>query len=454
MDGTRPRLICPRAVGPIDRIGQLMTSCKSQTTESKVKIEVTRHELKRIHDAIGKLNPKSKFPILNHVQFRRINNGIYVGATDLEHQMSGRVNCSIMDADDYHPLHLPYSDLRRLATGDAREVVTLASESTINGWITCMREPLLATVTLPYDPEMYPVMEESQMPMTACNVTAWLAAYNRVRPAVSDDPTRYTLSGVYHDAQLCRMVATSGRWMLIQHGVAGVGDTTHSYTWTNDEGKACEAFGSTIIAHHPILAGKALAGHGEIGIQNGRIEIRANGWTYRSKLIQGTCPNYQQVIPDPADFLVTTIEFGDLTTIKALATACGMKATGKDGGKSIEFYVYQGQVTALARTPNYDTIAVDVPATVDAAVGSDFATNGLYISFNYLHFMQLLAAGCTYFRIHNVTCAVVCKSPDGATVGLTMPMRLGPDNTNAINLLAARGTPIAPCLQPALVATA
>ena len=114
---------------------------------------------------------------------------------------------------------------------------------------------------------------------------------------VSSDETRYVLRGAYVDVsekQSHYVVATDGKHLYSSNSF-------HVPIGT-----------SLIVPDHRLLAWKGLAQDGDwalrVELDNGQpafVEISSYRWTFVHKAIEGTFPNWRQVLPDPSGFKTT-----------------------------------------------------------------------------------------------------------------------------------------------------
>lgn len=223
--------------------------------------------------------------------------------------------------------------------------------------------------------------------------------------AASSDETRYVLNGVFWAAAdgFLEMVATDGRRLA------------HARRKMLPKEKKFKAIVPTKILQEML---HVLAAHEEkglmvlIGITENQIAMQIKDTTMLSRLVEGSFPNYEQVIPSKKDIQVP-FPVKDLGTITKQAALCC-----SDRGGSVKFTLRKGalHVAASSQTLQFED---DIPASYK---GEDFV-----IAFNPQYILDGLKAAASDKVVMSFTTPVnpVLMEPEGADgyKYVVMPMR-------------------------------
>ena len=159
--------------------------------------------------------------------------------------------------------------------------------------------------------------------------------------AASSDETRYVLNGVYwiaHKGELS-MVATDGRRlaMVTRKGIPADKDFKVIVP-TKILGEFLRLLGSSEDEEEKVL----------IGITENQIAFQFRQTTFLSRLIEGSFPNYETVIPSRKDIQVT-VPTKDLTAITRRAALAA-----PERGGSVKYSLRKGLLHVAASTQNID----------------------------------------------------------------------------------------------------
>jgi DNA polymerase-3 subunit beta len=176
-------------------------------------------------------------------------------------------------------------------------------------------------------------------------------AIDRVAHAMSNETTRYYLNGIYlyrHGARL-RLVATDG----------------HRLAWTEFAASSIlpEELPSIIIPRQSIGEIKALATEAkgdDLSLEISTTGLRCTGRDveFHTKLVDGTFPDYQRVIPDQHDCQFTT-------TSAALSAAVTRCASLGDNTHGVKLEISKGTAQLSRNHPDAGSISdeIDVELT-------------------------------------------------------------------------------------------
>ncbi|MCJ8332419.1 MAG: hypothetical protein HRT89_21220 [Lentisphaeria bacterium] len=221
-----------------------------------------------------------------------------------------------------------------------------------------------------------------------------LQAYQTASKSSSTDNTRFVINGVCIDSKEGKVVGTNGTsLMAIDLSNCGI-----------DE--------DIIIPASSFLRLNHTVDGGAIGFSedNARLMIQTKLWDYSCKLVEGSFPNYKQVIPSIKGISKIVISDQDLKL--------ALKVIDNLPGDSVILCAYQSKLILLGQ--NEDSFShIHLP---DSTYASE---NLLYVTLDKKHLKPGLQANCTDLYIKDLYKPVAMKRP-GATYVL-MPLR-GNDN--------------------------
>ncbi len=236
---------------------------------------------------------RNTIPILANALIRARDGRLSFTATDMEIAIVEEVAASVSrDGATTAPAATLYEIVRKLPEG-----AELEFEMAGEGAQMTLRAGRYATslVTLPTDD--FPSMTAGSLPhQFRLTGLALRGLIDRTRFAISTEETRYYLNGIYlHAAEgdagpVLRAVATDG------HRLARVEEPI-------PEGAA--GMPGVIIPRKTVAELRKLldeeAGEVEVALSDTRIQFKAGAITLTSKLIDGTFPEYERVIPKDND---------------------------------------------------------------------------------------------------------------------------------------------------------
>ncbi|CDX26790.1 DNA polymerase III subunit beta [Mesorhizobium plurifarium] len=344
---------------------------------------VDRAALTRALDFIANVvERRNTIPILSNVMLAASDNGLVVTGTDLDIEISVAVSGAI---DSHFALTLPAHTLRDLLKrASASEFVGFTSPnlSDDDAWA--------ATVDLEkvkYQLQMLPVADFPSLHYGASSHcfsvpgADLVDGFGGVAMAISTEETRYYLNGVYlhhvepraidryhGDLGALRMVATDGHRMCRQ-------DLTASEGMAGMPGVILPR--KTVALLQKLLKGKACPATVDIGVNETKMRFSFDGVTITSKLIDGSYPDYQRVIPTnndkPATFKSAELAEGIRSVslissarnrgvkLDVSADACRLTAHDVDNGTAVAEIAatYAGDSLEIGFNPSYLQAFID-----------------------------------------------------------------------------------------------
>ncbi len=287
---------------------------------------------------------RNTIPILSNILLNAENGSLGLTATDLDLAINEQAEADIQTSGAITaPAHLLYDIVRKLPDGSQIEITYQGEEGRI---LVRAGRSQFALSCLPRDD--FPIMETGELPFRfSVSTTELKRLIDKSRFAISTEETRYYLNGIYlHAADsegipVLRAVATDG------HRLARV-ETPLPANAENIPG--------IIIPRKAVGELRKLIDDNEgdvaISMSDNRICFSFGGSVLTSKLIDGTFPDYERVIPSGNDKVleldgrtfaqavdrVSTISTEKSRAIKLALTddTVTLSATGADSGSATE----------------------------------------------------------------------------------------------------------------------
>src|SRR5215472_2870000 len=261
--------------------------------------------LKALSHVQSVVERRTTIPILSNVLLRAASGKLAMSATDMDLEIVESVPARIeRDGRTTAPAQTLYDIVRKLRDGAQVEFETIGER---NEMVLRSGRSTFTLSCLP--PEDYPVMTGAELPHNFTLTAAELRSLiDRTRFAISTEETRYYLNGIYlhatknNEVPVLRSVATDGHRlarveMVLPEGAAGIP--------------------GVIIPRKTVIELRKLVEEGEdeaqIALSETKIRFIVGEATLTSKLIDGTFPDYDRVIPSNNDKVleVTCKEFAD-----------------------------------------------------------------------------------------------------------------------------------------------
>jgi DNA polymerase III sliding clamp (beta) subunit (PCNA family) len=315
---------------------------------------------------------------------------------------------------------VPLSHLKELANGNGKEMIEF--ETADGATITVTNHVGTQSVKHPLNGMALDDWPVCPAEIETKPAAGFLETYRRLVPFASSASDRYLLNGVYIDVaekgeHPVTMVATDGRRLSLWNSMnlplpmSVIVPTTKFLQWKDLQGEA-EVGIRTVID-------KAKKKGEEDRVRVLEFAVRTGPWTYDVKAIEGTYPNFRQVIPAQIDAGTNRITFTDedVESVRKILPTFPGHDDRNDGitlsaGK-------EGRLAIVGRGPDDKK-----PTTLELTGGSRFEGALPGIGVNRAFLLDALHAG---FRCFTATDGMSpLKSVDGkGGVHVLMPLRLG-----------------------------
>jgi DNA polymerase III subunit beta len=362
--------------------------------------------LRALSRATRVVERRNTIPIIANVLVRAVSGKLTLKATDLDMEIQESVAADVSEAGTTTvPAHMFHDIVRKLADGAqvSLEATGDASQLTLRSGRS--RFTLQA---LPEDD--FPDLNAGEFPAAFEIASASLRKLiDKTQFAISTEETRYYLNGIYlhaiesKDVPVLRAVATDGHRLARSETPAPEG---------------ASAMPGVIIPRKTVAEiSKLMAEGGEkaqVEISDAKIRLTCGAVTMTSKLIDGTFPDYQRVIPASNDKLLT-VECAEFSrAVDRVSTI------SSERGKAVKLSVADSRLTLSVNNPDAGNATEEIEVDYEAAP-IDIGFNARYL----LDIAGQLEGDTALFKLADPGSPTLIQDKDGAaTLYVLMPMRV------------------------------
>jgi len=347
---------------------------------------------------------RNTIPILSNIQLVAESDNLSLTATDLDLAMVETVPAEIQQAGGTTaPAHILHDIVRKLADGaqieldssEGNRMSVRAGRS--NFALSCLpREdfPLMADDELPYK-FMLPALDLRRL-------------IEKTRFAISTEETRYYLNGIYlhapEDAAVLRGVATDGHRLAhvevpIPSGATGMPGVILPRK-------------AAIEVHKLIESGDVTV---NVALSESKIRLSIGNTVLTSKLIDGTFPDYQRVIPVANDKNLEVDCKGFKAAVDRVATISSEKS------RAVKLSVNENTVVLSASNPEQGSGTDEVPANFNGGGVLEIGFNARYL----LDIANQVEGENVVFDLSDGSSPTIIRDPaDQNALYVLMPMRV------------------------------
>src|SRR5271166_4862118 len=362
--------------------------------------------LKALSHVQSVVERRTTIPILSNVLLRAETGRLALSATDMDLEIIERVSGQIeQEGRTTAPAHTLYDIVRKLREGAQVEIEASGER---NAMVLRSGRSTFTLQCLP--PEDYPVMASSELPHNfALPASELRALIDRTRFAISTEETRYYLNGIYlhatknDEVPVIRAVATDGHRlarveMVLPEGAAGMP--------------------GIIIPRKTVLELRKLVEESkdevDIALSETKIRFAVGEATLTSKLIDGTFPDYDRVIPSNNDKILEV-------DCKAFAEAVARVSTiSTEKSRAVKLTIENGNLRVSATSPENGTAEEELEAR--------YLASPLEIGFNSRYLLdiaeQIGGEGAQFEMSDAGSPTIVRDSADRSALYVLMPMRV------------------------------
>jgi len=370
-----------------------------------MKITIERASLlKSLGHVQSVVERRNTIPILSNVKLSAKNGRLDLDATDMDLDIVAGVEADVaQDGATTAPAHTLYEFVRRLP--DGAQVELEAADGTLslrsgraNGSLACLPT------------EDFPVMASGDPSHTfELPASDLKALIDHTRFAISTEETRYYLNGVYlHAAErdgsaVLRAVATDGHRLALSEGPLPDG---------------AAGMPGVIVPRKTVAELRKLiedvTGNVSVALSESKIRFSFDDAVLTSKLIDGTFPDYQRVIPEGNDKVLETDCAGFVKAVELVSSITSEKS------RAIKLSIDQSTMTLSASSTEQGSATYEL----EVAYGGE----ALEIGFNaryLLDIAQQIEGGSLRFTFADAASPTIIQDiDDPAALYVLMPMRV------------------------------
>jgi DNA polymerase-3 subunit beta len=384
-----------------------------------MKVTVERAALLRalghVHRVVERRNT---IPILSNVLLRAEEDGLKLKATDLDMEVTETIRADVTQAGATTvPAHVIYDIVRKLPDGSQVSLETTGESGQMQ--LRSGRSRFMLQALSEGD---FPDLAAGEMTVTFSLPGADLKRLiEKTQFAISTEETRYYLNGIFlHTVEVdgetkLRAVATDG------HRLARV-------EMPAPEGSA--AMPGLIVPRKAVAEIQKLiddaGGEVKLELSSAKIRLTFNasaadgetpataGVVLTSKLIDGTFPDYQRVIPVGNDKLLTVERADFAKAVDRVSTI------SSERGRAVKLALNDGKLTLSVNNPDSGNAVEEIDV--------DYDSSPLDVGFNARYLLDItsqLDGDTALFKLADPGSPTVIQDRDGApTLYVLMPMRV------------------------------
>ncbi|HEX2647166.1 MAG TPA: DNA polymerase III subunit beta [Candidatus Dormibacteraeota bacterium] len=351
---------------------------------------------------------RTTIPILSNVLLHAEGGRLALSATDMDLEIVERVTARVeRDGRTTAPAHTLYDIVRKLREGAQVELETGGGR---NDMTLRSGRSTFTLACLP--PEDYPVMSAGELPHHfALSSGEMRALIDRTRFAISTEETRYYLNGIY-------LHSTKSNEVPVMRAVATDGHRLARVEMTAPEGAA--GIPGIIVPRKTVLELRKLVEEGEaeaevqIALGDTKIRCAIGEAALTSKLIDGTFPDYDRVIPASNDKILEV-------ECKSFAEAVDRVSTiSTERSRAVKLAIEKGGLVVSANSPENGTAVEELEVRYQSAP--------LEIGFNSRYLLDItdqIGGEYVQFQMSDAgSPTIVRDSADSSALYVLMPMRV------------------------------
>ena len=361
--------------------------------------------LKSLSHVQSVVERRNTIPILANVLIRVSGGEVSFTATDMEIEINETVEAQVSKGGAITaPAHTLYEIVRKLPDGAQVELNAEASNQlTLSSGRSKFKLGCLPV-------EDYPKMPEGDLKHTfRLSATDLRALIDRSRFAISTEETRYYLNGIYlhttktKNVEVLRAVATDGHRlarveMPAPDGASGIPGIILPRKTVGEVRKLIDESAEDI----------------EIALSESKVRFTFGGVVIASKLIDGTFPDYERVIPSGNDKVLEVDTRAFAAAVDRVATISSEKSRG------VKISLAPGHVVISANSPEAGSATEELEVRYDGAL-LDFGFNARYL----LDILQQVEGDGARFNLADTAApAIIQDVSDASALYVLMPMRV------------------------------
>jgi DNA polymerase-3 subunit beta len=349
---------------------------------------------------------RNTIPILANVLLEAKGGALSLTATDMDLEIVERVTAEIgQDGAITAPAHTFYEIVRKLPDGSQVRLEANGERSQL--LIRCGRS-MFTLSTLP--PEDFPVMTGGELPNEfSVSADELRRLVDRTAFAISTEETRYYLNGIYlHAAEhegvaFLRAAATDGHRlarveMALPEGAGQMPGVIVPRKTVSEVRKLIDETGASV----------------RIALSETRVRFGFEEILLTSKLIDGTFPDYERVIPQQNDKLMEVPRSEFAEAVDRVSTISTEKS------RAVKLNLRDGTLTLSASSPE--------SGSATEALEVKYNSGALEIGFNARYLLDItrqIEGDFAQFAMSDAASPTIVRDvADGSALYVLMPMRV------------------------------
>ena len=349
---------------------------------------------------------RNTIPILSNVLLRAEDGQLSLSATDMDLEMVASVAAQgARKGATTAPAHTLYDIVRKLREGAQVEIDASGEKCSMT-----LRSGRSVFTLACLPPEDYPLMAGGDLAHSfSLSASDLKRLIDRTRFAISTEETRYYLNGIYlhaarsGDVAMLRAVATDGHRLArmeipLPDGAQGMPGVIVTRKTVTELRKLIDEFDQDVA----------------VSLSDTKIRFVFGNAVLTSKLIDGTFPDYDRVIPVNNDKILEVI-------CKDFAEAVDRVSTiSTEKSRAVKLAIERGNLTLSATSAENGTASEEIEVRYTAAP--------LEIGFNSRYLLditeQIEGEGARFALADAASPTVVRDTADGSALYVLMPMRV------------------------------
>jgi len=362
--------------------------------------------LKALQHVTSVVERRNTIPILANVSLRAEAGMLHFKATDLDIEVTETAQAEVAaPGGTTAPAHTLHDIVRKLPEGSQIEVSRQGDE----GRMALTAGPsrfLLACLPADDFPDLGLSGMSHRFELPARDLARLI---EKTRFAISTEETRYYLNGIYlHAAE------TPEGWRL--RAVATDGHRLARMDVDLPEGGG--GMPGVIVPRKTVHeVAKLLTDHNEtvaVELSANKIRFTAGNVVLTSKLIDGTFPNYQQVIPQGNDRILQVENAAFISAVDRVSTLSSEK------GRAVKLNIAGGKLVLSVNNPDSGSATEELEA--------EYAAEPMEIGFNARYLLDISAqfeGDRAVFKLSDASAPTVMQDEkDASALYVLMPMRV------------------------------
>ena len=362
--------------------------------------------LKAVSQAQSVVERRNTIPILANVLIEAEGDTVMFRATDLDIEVVDKAPAQVEKAGATTVSAVMLHEIvRKLPDG---ALVTLTEDGASGRLTVEAGRSNFSLATLPK--EDFPVMASSEYSANfSAKASVLRRLFDKAKFAISTEETRYYLNGIYlhgvsvGEVPALRAVATDGHRLArvevdLPDGAAGMPGVILPRKAVLELRKLLEAVGGFV----------------EVALSETKIRITVGAAVLTSKLIDGTFPDYQRVIPEGNNKIMKIDGHVFAEAVDRVSTV------SSDKSRAIKLSLRSGKLVLSASSPDRGSASEELPV--------DYDSDDIEIGFNSRYVLDMteqIEGDSMRFEMEDgASPTVIVDGDDLRTVYVLMPMRV------------------------------